>query len=389
MNSPENSISRRTAIRSGSIAAAGAAIVGTVAAGPAEAATADHRHGRPGHGHHPHGLSLRRQVGQRVIYSYPGLTPPEALLKKIRAGEVGGVIFFGENISSLSQISDVVVELKNAHAQSRVRTPLILTTDQEGGVVRRLPGAPELSAKEVGQSDHPRQAARKAGSGAGENLAGVGMNLNLAPVLDVFREEGNFDDQWGRSFSSDPQVAGALGAEFVRAERRAGVASTVKHFPGLGAAAKDENTDLRVVTLDVSRRDLHRIDEMAFQASIGAGVEVVMTSWAVYPALDREYPAGLSRRIVEGELRRRMHFRGVTMTDALEAGALEPFGSYGRRGVLAADAGMDLLLCSARDVGQGDEVVDAVTHAVKRHELNPGHFKQSVRRVMRLRDRLG
>jgi len=199
---------------------------------------------------------------------------------------------------------------------------------------------------------------------------------------------GNFDDQWERSYSSDPAVAGALGAAFVRAQQQTGVAATTKHFPGLGAAARDQNTDLGTVTLDQPLSELRSIDEAAFAPSIAAGADLVMTSWAVYPAIDATYPAGLSSSIVNGELRNRLGFGGVTITDALEAGALEPFGSTGQRSVLAADAGMDLLLCSARDVNQGQEAVSAIATSLQNRQLNAGHFMISLRRIKSLRDSL-
>jgi beta-N-acetylhexosaminidase len=336
-------------------------------------------------------LSATQQVGQRVIFSYPGATPSDELLQLIKDGMVGGLIFFGENILSLSQIADVVTELKAAHAQSPTSaSPLLLMTDQEGGVVRRLSGQePILSEKQVGASADPLAEATKAGAGAGAALTAVGMNLNLAPVEDVFREAGNFDDQFGRSYSSDPVVCGALGAAFVRAQQATGVAATAKHYPGLGQATQAQNTDLGVVTLTQSADDIRDIDELAFRPAIAAGVELVMTSWAVYPAIDPVYPAGLSKIFVGGELRGRQHFHGVTITDALEAGALDPFGDSGERSILAAEAGMDLLLCSARDVGQGQAAVSAVTTALQSGRLNPGHFKIALKRVERLRAGLG
>lgn len=379
MNVSQNSISRRAALRTGGIAAAGAVIAGTRFTQPARAAT-------------PHrsvslaGLTPLQQAGQRVIFSYPGLTPPDSLLRKIRAGEVGGVIFFGENVSSLAQLGDVVTALKSEHAKSTVATPLILTTDQEGGEIRRVPGAPEQSAKEIGQSTDPLAQAKKAGTGAGENLASIGLNLNLAPVLDVFRTAGNFDDESGRSFSSDPREAGKLGAAFARAQRRAGVGATAKHFPGLGAAGKDENTDLRTVTLTQPLPEIRDVDEFAFEPAIADGVEVIMTSWATYPALDDENPAGLSKKVVQGELRDRLNFRGVTMTDALEAHAVDAFGSDAHRGLLAVQAGMDLLLCSARDVEQGTNTAAELAKGLKAGKLGAGQFKNSLQRVMRLRE---
>jgi beta-N-acetylhexosaminidase len=378
MSIPESPITRRSALL------AGAAVVGGLGlAGTAQAAAAPH-----GASHMPVRLSPTQQAGQRVIFSYPGLTPPASLLQQISAGEVGGVIFFGENIVSLSQISAVVQQLKQAHQQSPVTSPLLLMTDQEGGKVRRLPGEPTLSEKQIGASADPVTAASNAGIGAGQTLAGVGMNVNLAPVLDVFRQPGNFDDQFQRSYSSDPVAAGSLGAAFIIAQQELGVAATAKHFPGLGAAARSQNTDLTTVTLDLPVSELRSVDELAFNPAIASGVRLVMASWAVYPALDPSLPAGLSPVIIQHELRDRLRFRGVTITDALEAGSLSAYGTSAQRGVLAAEAGMDLLLCSARDVSQGQSTVAALAGALQAHRLNPGHFKAALRRVIALRDSL-
>jgi beta-N-acetylhexosaminidase len=330
----------------------------------------------------------RQAAGQRVIYSYPGLTPPASLLDRIRAGEVAGVIFFGENVASLTQISGVVRQLRNASAQSPNPNPLLLMTDQEGGMVRRLPGEPVLSHKDIGLSAAPGAAATNAGRGAGENLAGVGMNVNLAPVLDVFHAPGDLMDSYERSFSSTASVVGELGAGYVAAQQGVGVAATVKHFPGLGSASSAENTDSRAVTLDAPLSALRSVDEVPYQRSIAAGVKLVMLSWAVYPALDAGRPAGLSSVVVQQELRARYGFTGVTVTDALEAGALAGYGSVGNRAVLAAAAGDDLVLASARDVGQGDAAVSALAGALADGTLDSGAFGAALGRINELRSQL-
>jgi beta-N-acetylhexosaminidase len=327
----------------------------------------------------------RQAAGQRVIYSYPGLTPPEALLARIRAGEAAGVIFFGENVSSTTQIRGVVQQLRAAAAQSPARRPLLLMTDQEGGLVRRLPGEPALSHKDVGLSANPAAAATAAGRGAGENLAGVGMNVNLAPVLDVFHAPGDLMDSAERSFSSSASVVGSLGAGYVTAQQAAGVAATVKHFPGLGKADAGQNTDARPVTLAVPLTTLRTVDEAPYRSSIAAGAKLMMLSWAVYPALDPSRPAGLSPVVVQQELRSRNGFTGVTITDALEAGALADYGSTGDRAVLAARAGNDLILASARAVGQGDQAADALATALTDGTLDSGAFGAALARVDALR----
>jgi beta-N-acetylhexosaminidase len=331
-------------------------------------------------------LTVTQLAGARVIYSYAGLTPPASLLRQIRAGEVGGVIFFGSNIASLGQIGGVIKQLQKAARSSPVHRPLLLMTDQEGGQVRRLPGAPVLSEKQIGERHDAAGAATAAGTGAGRLLASVGMNVNLAPVLDVYRAAGDFDDQFQRSYSSDPATVARLGSAFVSAQQRAGVAATIKHFPGLGAAAASQNTDERPVTLNVPLAQLRSIDELPFRSAIAAGSKLVMSSWAVYPALDRTRPAGLSSKVIEGELRGRLGFRGVTITDSIDAGALTPYGSLGNRAVLAANAGADLILCSQPSAGaQGLTVVRALAHAISTGKVSPVATRAAVARILALR----
>jgi beta-N-acetylhexosaminidase len=336
-------------------------------------------------------LSPAQMAGQRVIYSYKGLTPPASLLSWIRQGEVGGVIFFSQNISSEAQIASVITELNNANAsaQNPLRTsPLLLMTDQEGGLVRRLPGAPVLSEKQIGESASPAAQATAAGTGAGQNLAGVGMNVNLAPVLDVYRTAGDFDDQYQRSYSMNPQTVSGLGADFIQAQQATGVAAAAKHFPGLGTASSTQNTDLRPVTLPVSLQSLRTIDEYPYRAAITAGVKLVLVSWAIYPALDPTRPAGLSPAIVGGELRQRLGFTGVTITDALEAGALQPFGTIGNRATLAAQAGMDLILCSAQQATEGEQARIALQNGYQGGTLNQATFQAALQRVLALKSSL-
>jgi beta-N-acetylhexosaminidase len=332
-------------------------------------------------------MTDQQLAGQRVIYSYRGLVPPPRLLSLIRHGRAAGVIFFSQNISSPAQIASVTRELEHANASSLnpVRLPLLLMTDQEGGSVRRLPGAPVLSEKQIGSSAHPAVQARAAGAGAASNLLGAGMNVNLAPVLDVFRTAGNFIDRFGRSYSKDPNKVSYLGADFIKAQQAASVAATAKHFPGLGAATRDQDTDVAPVTLSQSAGRIRGVDELPYKAAIAAAVKLVMVSWAVYPSLDRSRPAGLSATIVRGELRRRLGFQGVTITDALEAGALRAFGTTSNRGLLAAQAGMDLLLCSAQSAGQGIAAGNALASAYRDGQLNGPAFRAAVGRILALR----
>ncbi|MFI9275657.1 glycoside hydrolase family 3 N-terminal domain-containing protein [Kitasatospora sp. NPDC052896] len=335
------------------------------------------------------GLTPRQLAGQRVVYSYSGLTPPQSLLQDIRAGQAAGVIFFGANYHDPDQFRAAVQTLRQAQQQSPVHSPLLLMTDQEGGLIRRLPGAPELSERQIGQTaPAAAAAAAQAGTGAGQNLTGFGLNVNLAPVLDVYDQPGNFIDQSQRSYAQSPTSVATLGSAFIAAQQQAGVAATAKHFPGLGTAPTGQNTDTGPVTLAESLQQLRGTDEAPYPAAIGAGVKLVMLSWAVYPALDATRPAGLSPAVVQGELRGRLGYDGVTVTDALEAGALRAFGDTGQRAVGAASAGMDLLLCSAQDPGEGEQATDALADALSAGQLDQTGFSAAVDRVTALRDGL-
>lgn len=330
-------------------------------------------------------------AGQRVIYSYSGLTPPANLLWAISHGRAAGVIFFSDNVGSNSHIAAVVKQLQAANAASTnpVREPLLLMTDQEGGVVRRLNGPPDLSAKQMGQSATPQRTTTKEGTLTGTFMHGLGVNVNLAPVLDVYRTPGNFIDEFGRSFSNKPGVVSKLGRLFLTAMQSKGVAATVKHFPGLGAATRTQNTDERPVTLNVSLSNLRNIDELPYKGAIAANVKLAMVSWAIYPALAKN-PAGLASKIVHGELRTRLGFAGVTITDALSAGALRNFGTTGHRAVLAANAGMDLILCSSENPAEGSAARDALRNEyVSMTAAQQANFKAAAERVIALRATLG
>ncbi len=341
-------------------------------------------------------LSVSQLAGQRVIYSYAGLTPPASLLSAIRNGEAAGVIFFGANISSRAQIARVISELEAANASSQNparQYPLLLMTDQEGGEVRRLPGAPALSEKQIGEIkplSAAEAAARSAGKYAAENLLSVGMNVNLAPVLDVYRKAGDFDDQFQRSYSMNPDVVSDLGASFITAQQAGKVAATAKHFPGLGAATASQDTDVAPVTITLSAATLRSDDEHPYIAAIKAGVKLVMVSWASYPKLDPSgLPAGLSSKIIQGELRDRLGFKGVTITDSIGAGALAHYGSVQHRAALAAAAGMELILSSTEDIASGVACAAGLESAYEHDSASAqATFKAAVAQILALRHSL-
>jgi beta-N-acetylhexosaminidase len=142
------------------------------------------------------------------------------------------------------------------------------------------------------------------------------------------------------------------------------------------------------VTLNVPLATLRSVDELPYGAAIASGVKLIMVSWAVYPALDPSRPAGLSPVVVGGELRARLGFKGVTITDALEAGALNAYGSYQNRAQLAAAAGMDLILCSVQDVTEGEQAAAGLQAGYQDGTLGKSAFTAALQRVVALRTSL-
>ena len=337
-------------------------------------------------------LSAQQMAGQRVIYSYSGLSVPASLLRMIRDGDVGGVIFFSANISSQAQLRGVIAQLTEANAAATNPArgyPLMLMADQEGGLVRRLSWAgPDQSEAQIGASAVLASAAATAGSQAAAGLRAVGMNVNLAPVLDVYRQPGDFDDQYQRSYSMNPGIVSTAAAAFVSAQQNGGIAATLKHFPGLGEARAAQDTDNEPVRINLSAQTLRDVDELPYQAAIKAGAKLAMVSWANYPALDPKLPAGLSPAIVQGELQERLGFSGVTITDALGAGALQAYGTLQNRTMLAGRAGMDALLCTGVNPLPGWQCVKGLRDGYRDGALPRTAFKAQLAQLLQLRETL-
>jgi beta-glucosidase-like glycosyl hydrolase len=336
-------------------------------------------------------------AGAHVIYSWPTtVQPPANLVQLVHKGVVGGVILFGENVGTGT--ADALASLQANYSSSpasavfqkyfRSNGPLFITTDQEGGQVRRIkPGGPTLTAKQIGASADPAAAGSTAGQQAAAALTGDNFNSNLAPVLDVYREEKNFIDYYQRSYGNTSAVVSEAATAFIKAQQAANIPATAKHFPGLGSATHEQDTDAGPVTLTLSLDEIRAIDEVPYRSAIAAGLDLVMASWAVYPAMDT-VPSGLSSKWIRQELRTRLEFGGITITDALEAGSLTPFGDLPTVSVMAAKAGMDMLLASQRNVTQGEVVRSALINAVRSGEVEWTDFVSSTKRILALRRKM-
>ena len=297
-------------------------------------------------------------------------------------GRIGGVILFKDNIPSRSAVRSLTGRLQGIRRPERLHPyPLLITTDQEGGLVKRLSGAPTTSA--AGIARRGPAFARRQGRLTGRNLRNVGINVNLAPVIDVARPGGGNIAATDRGFGSTVRGVVRTVIPFSVALEANGAAAAAKHFPGLGSVRL--KTDDAVQRVRLSRAALRKVDEATYRPFIRSGGDMVMVGTAIYPAFSGK-PAAFERKIVTGELRRRLGFRGVTITDALGTVAARAFGGPRKLTPAAARAGMDLMLFT--DYDEALKGQDSMADRIRSEKLDPAAFRNSVNRILRLCARL-
>ena len=321
-------------------------------------------------------LSDAQLVGQRLVVGFDGESPPRELRRRIRAGRIAGVVLFEDNFDSRAAARALVRKLQSIRRPTELADPLLILVDQEGGLVKRLDGPPGLSAAEMGSSGEG--ACAREGKATGRMLDRVGVNVDLAPVLDVARA-GSAIESEGRAFGRDPDLVARCGDAFAAGLDGAGVAPTAKHFPGIGSA--ETNTDDAVQRIEISKSRLRALDEAPYETYLdGGGAErLVMVSSAVYPAYSSE-PASMTRKLATVELRERLGFEGVSITDALETASTSAFGGPSAAAIKAARAGCDLLLFVS--LGAASDAAKPLRHSLRG---NRERFVESAERVLALR----
>ncbi|MDI6791900.1 MAG: beta-N-acetylhexosaminidase [bacterium] len=347
-----------------------------------------------------------------LMVGFEGEAPTKEIEQMIKRDHLGGVILFARNIVSAEQVRQLCARLKAVAASANVPPPLI-AIDHEGGVVTRFKDevTPLPSNMALGAT-RSAQYAYQTGQIAGTELSSLGIDINLAPVLDLAT---NPKSPLGvRSFGHDPVLAAKLGAALIKGMQSQGISATAKHFPGKGEASLDSHLELPTVSGSIER--LEEIELYPFREAITAGVGLVMTSHAVFTALDPTRPATLSSKIITDLLRKKMGFKGVVITDDLEMGAITNWGlgigDWGLRNVMsgtrnrynpqsairnpqsgigvpeaavmAVKAGVDIaLICHSPEKQKA--ALEAFRIAVERKEITEERINQSIHRINRLR----
>lgn len=285
--------------------------------------------------------TLETRIGRMLAVGFEGLEAPAYLLEWLRAGRVGTIILFARNIASPEQVARLTQALHAAASE-----PLMICIDQEGGAVARLraqngftesPGAMALGTID---DEHTAEAVSAV---LAREMRAVGINWNLAPAIDITHDTRN-PTMGTRSIGVDPARVSALAAAQVRGYQRERVMATAKHFPGLGNTPVDTHEALAVIS--GSADYLWKQDLIPFRAVIDAGIGAIMINHVQFEALDAVYPSTMSPAIVTGLLRGKLGFDGLIVTDCMEMRAISTHYPPAESAVLAALAGIDVILYS-------------------------------------------
>jgi len=323
-------------------------------------------------------MTLEEKVGQLVIAGFYGTSVDEVTEDLITEAKIGGLIFFGRNVESTSQL----VGLLNTFKRIESKIPPFLSIDEEGGSVSRLPSdIANLPGARTMMNKNVLNLTYEEGRAIGYALDDYGFNMNFAPVLDV--DNGKSGSVIGsRSFSTDPQVVAELGVLMARGMEEHGVIPVVKHFPGHGDTAVDSHAGAPIVNHSLER--LNQVELYPFAYAIQREIPAIMVGHIILSKVNAKVPSTLSYAVMTGLLRSQLKFDGVVVTDDLGMGAISADHTQAEAAVLSIKAGADIVMISH---GRRDpfKAVAALKKAVLDGDISMEMLDQKVRRILRLK----
>ncbi|KGR77720.1 beta-N-acetylhexosaminidase [Ureibacillus manganicus] len=325
-------------------------------------------------------MSLKKKVGRLLIAGFKGIIMSDEIKFLIHEYHISGIILFGRNIGTPKEILDLTQSLQREAKAAGYSSPLLICIDQENGVVRRLGEGTTIipGAMLLGATDNP-QHAYAAGVITGKELKALGINWNLAPVVDVNNNPKN-PVIGVRSFGEDQYKVAEFAKQSMLGMQKAKVMTTLKHFPGHGDTSVDSHLDLPIINHDLQR--LHEVELVPFKECIAAGADAIMTAHVYFPALETEEntPATLSRSVITNLLREELKFAGVITTDCMEMDAIAKGIGTVNGAVKAIQAGVDLVMVSHIHSLQEQSILKIV-EAVENGEISEKQIDESISRI--------
>lgn len=323
-------------------------------------------------------MTLDEKIGQMIITGFDGSEYNDDMDRLINEYKVGGVILFARNIEDSSQM----IELTRALQENNNNIPLFISIDEEGGRVSRLPDDIEKfpAAFDIGLINND-QTAYENGKEIGYILKRLGINLDYAPVLDIYSNENNtvIGD---RAFSKEESIVSTMGIATMEGIEDADIIPVVKHFPGHGDTEVDSHYGLPIVYKTLE--ELRNFEFIPFVKAIESGCDVIMVSHIILNEVDSSNPASLSKIVISDLLRKDLEFDKVVITDDMSMGAITSIMSIEEACIKSIEAGCDILL-----LGNAYEEIEQVINSIKlklyNGEISEEQINKSVKRILELK----
>jgi beta-N-acetylhexosaminidase len=329
-------------------------------------------------------MTNRQKIGQRFAAGFSGTKVSSELRRLIQEYKIGNVILFGHNLESTIQAKALTREIQEL-IQAETGYPAFIAIDQEGGTVVRLPddmvnvpGTMALTA-----SGNPENAAEAARITAAE-LRRIGINCNLAPVLDINCNPDN-PVIGNRSFSPRAQEAASYAVAAIRSFGEAGLFCCGKHFPGHGDTSIDSHLDLPMINLTLE--ELEQRELVPFKAAIEAGIPAIMTSHILFPKIETEkLPATMSSKFLKDLLREKLKFDGLILSDGMEMNAIQTYYGIPRGCVMALSAGVDMVFV-CHEMPEMEKSLKEINAIFEHGGFDTAEFDTSVERILRYKEK--
>jgi beta-N-acetylhexosaminidase len=326
-------------------------------------------------------MTLDEKLGTMIIAGVEGTSATEKTKTMIQSQHVGGVIFYKNNVDTPEGLVTYVNQIKRWNQQNP--TPLFVSIDEEGGKVSRLPGIKKIpTARSIGDTGDLTYA-QNIGKFLGNASKLMGMNVDYAPVLDINSNPNN-PVIGNRSYGTTSEIVSNMGREVMKGIQSTGTISVVKHFPGHGDTSVDSHLDLPVV--HKSLQQLQSFEWKPFEDAIQQGTDAVMIAHILFPKIDKTYPASLSSTIITDQLRKKIGYNGVVITDDLTMGAITKNYGIGNAATQAVKAGSDILLV-AHGYENISDVIRSLKEGITNGSLTEKRIDESVMRILMLKEK--
>ena len=324
-------------------------------------------------------LTLEQKIGQMFLVSFDGTAVSQETKEHFLRSCFGNYIYFSKNLADYRSIRALSDSLQDV-AKEICGIPAFISVDQEGGMVARVrTGSTHFpSGMAVTASGIPLETVEYMGELVGEGLKNLGININHAPVADVNNNPQN-PVIGARAYSDEPKVVAEMVCAYVKGLQRSGVIANVKHFPGHGDTDLDSHLDLPYINHDMER--LHAVELVPFKAAIACGTASIMSAHIVFKAIDKEYPATLSSKVIGELLRKDLGFGGLVISDCMSMEAIKENYTTPRGCVLAIKAGVDMI-CLNADIETQKQCVKQVYEAVMSGEISMDTIDAALMRIM-------